>query len=78
MSYSLAMAMLFFLSSVFDVNTGSGANIGAMAACVFIATRYFIQHNKGDAKSQNDLGSLYQAGQVVPQDYTEAARWYER
>ena len=30
----------------------------------------------GDAEAQRDLGFMYNAGQDVPQDYVEAAKWY--
>ena len=33
---------------------------------------------KGDAKAEFDLGSLYYVGVGVPQDYAEAARWYRK
>jgi len=31
--------------------------------------------NKGDANSQHYLGTLYENGQGVPQDYNEAVKW---
>ena len=31
---------------------------------------------QGDALAQGQLGSMYDTGQGVPQDYTEAVRWY--
>jgi len=33
---------------------------------------------EGDAGAQNELGSLYYAGKVVPHDNTAAARWIKR
>ncbi|UYN99313.1 MAG: SEL1-like repeat protein [Devosia sp.] len=32
----------------------------------------------GDARAQFELAAIYTEGQVVPQDYAEAAVWYER
>ncbi len=32
----------------------------------------------GDAKSQTELGDLYQAGKVVPPDFNQAAQWYRK
>src|SRR4030095_1164368 len=31
---------------------------------------------QGDAVAQNNLGSMYVEGKGVPQDYTEALKWY--
>jgi len=31
---------------------------------------------RGDAQAQKDLGSIYAQGEVVKQNYSEAARWY--
>ncbi len=31
---------------------------------------------QGDAAAQSDLGAMYANGQGVPQDDTEAVRWY--
>ena len=36
------------------------------------------QAEKGDADAQFILGYLYDEGKGVPQDYTEAAKWYGR
>ena len=36
------------------------------------------QAEKGDANAQFILGFLYDEGKGVPQDYTEAAKWYRR
>jgi TPR repeat protein len=33
---------------------------------------------KGDAKAQHNLGLMYYQGQGVPQNYSEAAKWYRR
>src|SRR3990170_2456211 len=33
---------------------------------------------KGDAKAQHNLGVMYDKGQGVPQNYTEAVKWYRR
>jgi hypothetical protein len=48
--------------------------------------REFAEHAKecrarakqGDARAQFDLGNIYYHGQGVPQDYTEAFRWYRK
>lgn len=32
----------------------------------------------GDARAQFEIGAIYSEGRAVPQDYAEAARWYER
>ncbi len=32
----------------------------------------------GDADAQNNLGLMYDNGQGVPQDYTEAVKWYTK
>ncbi len=32
----------------------------------------------GDAQAQNNLGVMYVEGQGVPQDYTEALKWYRK
>ncbi|MBU4231042.1 MAG: sel1 repeat family protein [Proteobacteria bacterium] len=37
-----------------------------------------VAANQGDAEAQNNLGVMYAKGQGVPQDYTEAARWYRK
>jgi len=34
------------------------------------------QAEQGNAKDQYNLGVRYESGQVVPQDYQEAVRWY--
>jgi len=31
----------------------------------------------GDARAQNNLGIMYETGYGVPQDYTEAVKWYQ-
>lgn len=31
---------------------------------------------QGDATAQYNLGHMYHLGEGVPQDYTEAAKWY--
>ena len=31
---------------------------------------------EGDAKAQNDLGSMYSKGKEVPQNIAEALKWY--
>jgi hypothetical protein len=33
---------------------------------------------QGDVRAQNDLGSMYQDGKGVPQNYTGAMKWYRR
>src|SRR5205809_853742 len=33
---------------------------------------------QGDAKAQFDLGVMYYKGRGLPQEYTEAARWYRK
>ena len=33
---------------------------------------------KGDAKAQHNLGVMYDYGRGVPQNYTEAMKWYRR
>ena len=33
---------------------------------------------KGDAESQSKLGTSYRKGEGVPQDYTEAEKWYRK
>lgn len=32
----------------------------------------------GDARAQFEIGAIFSEGRAVPQDYAEAARWYER
>lgn len=32
----------------------------------------------GDARAQFEIGAIYSEGRAVPQDYAEAAKWYER
>lgn len=32
----------------------------------------------GDARAQFEIGAIYTEGRAVPQDYAEAAKWYER
>jgi TPR repeat protein len=34
--------------------------------------------NAGDAIAQNNLGVMYEGGEGVPQDYTQAAYWYRK
>ena len=34
--------------------------------------------DEGSALAQYVLGAMYQLGEVVPQDYTEAAKWFRR
>lgn len=36
------------------------------------------QAEAGDAKAQFDIGSMYENGSGVKQDYAEAARWYRK
>jgi TPR repeat protein len=33
---------------------------------------------QGDADAQNNLGTLYEKGQGVSQDYTKARQWFEK
>jgi len=37
-----------------------------------------VSAEKGDAQAQYKLGYMYSHGQRVPQDYTEALRWYSK
>ena len=37
-----------------------------------------VRAKEGDAEAQNELGSLYYAGEDVEQDDTEAVRWIKR
>ena len=37
-----------------------------------------VAAEQGDASAQTDLGLLYYKGQDVPQDYTEAMRWFRK
>src|SRR3954454_1674171 len=32
--------------------------------------------DKGEVKAQHTLGTMYEAGIKVPEDFTEAAKWY--
>jgi uncharacterized protein len=34
--------------------------------------------DKGDGVAQLNLGVMYEDGEGVPQDYTEAVKWYRR
>ena len=34
--------------------------------------------NPGDVEAQNDLGSMYQFGDGVPQDYQKSVNWYKK
>ena len=45
-----------------------------MTAEEVAATRQLAE--RGEAFAQSWLGSLYRTGEGVPQDYTEAVRWY--
>ena len=36
------------------------------------------QAEAGDAKAQFDIGSMYETGSGVKQDYAEAAKWYRK
>ena len=38
----------------------------------------FRRAGKGDAKAQFNLGLKYDTGEGVPQNYTEAAKWYRK
>ncbi len=42
------------------------------------AARYRKAADQGDAHAQHDIGYLYERGRGVPQDYTEALRWYHK
>jgi TPR repeat protein len=43
------------------------------------AARYYrTAAEKGHTEAQNSLGSLYQFGEGVPQDYAQARSWYEK
>ena len=43
------------------------------------AAKYFrMAADQGHAQAQNNLGSMYEDGRVVPQSYEEAAKWYFR
>ncbi len=52
--------------------------IAALERGDFVAAAAMFQGPaaKGDALAQYDLGTLYQQGRGVPEDYLEAARWY--
>jgi|HubBroStandDraft_1064217.scaffolds.fasta_scaffold120243_2 hypothetical protein len=42
------------------------------------AAVYRVRAERGDAKSQFELGSMYYYGKGVPKDYVEAVRWYRK
>jgi TPR repeat protein len=39
---------------------------------------YLIEAKKGNASAQTNLGTLYATGQGVPQDDTEAVKWFRK
>ena len=42
------------------------------------AKAYRVRAEQGDARAQDNLGSMYYRGEGVPEDYTEALRWYRK
>ncbi len=39
----------------------------------------FVRHeSQGHPQSQHNIGSMYNNGEGVPQDYAEAMKWYRR
>lgn len=45
---------------------------------VAVASAVRIQAEQGDTKSQSQLGHIYYHGEGVPQDYSQAFRWYSK
>ena len=43
-----------------------------------LASECRVRAERGDVKAEEKLASLYYHGRGVPQDYTEAIRWYRR
>jgi len=57
---------------------GARARDGSAPAPYASAARIMRLAKQGDLKSATELGRMYQTGRGVPQDYTEAAKWYYR
>lgn len=50
-----------------------------MARLFILAARWRRRRaEQGDARAQFGLGLMYDAGQGVPQDDSEAAKWYRK
>ncbi len=52
------------------------AVLTALAACAPDIDALLARAEQGDAESQTGLGLLYSIGLGVPEDHTEATRWY--
>ncbi len=64
-----ARAMTFQQAAQLAAQAASGKNPAALQSLQAAA-------NNGDANAQFSLGFLYEQGQGVPQNYTQAAFWY--
>ena len=54
----------------------AGLLIGASPAFAQIPADLLARAEQGDAAAQSDLGLMYATGEGVPEDDTEAVRWY--
>lgn len=63
-------AVLLMLTALFvsGCATGNGIDVADIQTLA----------NEGNAAAQNDLGTMYQYGDGVPQDYKEAVHWYKK
>ena len=59
-----------------DVDTADCFKTDVALATQFVACRAAAE--AGNVGAQFNLGYMYNVGQGVPQDYTEAAKWYRR
>ena len=75
---SLRSAMTRHYSPLFAVAILAAVCSGTAVAQQRSIEDLLVQAEEGDAEAQNELGSLYYAGEDVGQDDTEAVRWTRR
>ena len=81
-SKSIDKALEYFLISFAYGNKNAAFNIGVIYYSKNDPEKslefYKIGAESGDSMAQNNLGTMYQNGQGVAQDYAEAVKWYRK
>jgi len=68
-----ALASLIYVTTVVADNHPAAAQSADIPPAVRVL---LLRANQGDATAQNDLGVTYDTGNGVPQNYTEAVKWF--
>ena len=72
---AVLFATVFVCAGCTDETTGTGTSI-SNASTLFADTKTLAE--TGDAEAQFSLGNMYAEGKVVPNDFTEAAKWFRK